>query len=66
MMPQPWLALSPVYYLERQLAAESARQRGWRKVCASSGEPAERLPRGGELVFGPPGAHLVEPCEGAA
>lgn len=63
--PEWWIALTPMYYLERQVAAESERQRGWRKVCASSGGPPERLPPGGELILGPPGAHL-EPCEGAA
>lgn len=50
--------LSPVYHLQLQLAAERRRQAGWRAVCASSGKPAGDLPPGGELVFGPRGAHL--------
>jgi hypothetical protein len=59
MMRRWWIDLSTVYHLELQLAAESARQQGWRKVCASSGDPPERLPPGGELIYGPPGAHHV-------
>ena len=50
--------LSPVYYLQLQLEAEVERQQGWRTVCAGSGGAPERLPRDGELVFGPAGAHL--------
>jgi hypothetical protein len=51
--------------IEQQVAAESERQWGWVKVCAASGAPPERLPRGGELIYGPRGAH-VEGRQGAA
>jgi hypothetical protein len=54
--PQAWRVL-PLLDLDVQLDAERRRQRGWRLVCASSGNPPEALPPGGELVFGPPGAH---------
>jgi hypothetical protein len=50
--------LSPVYHLQRQLAAERRRQAGWRTVCASSGKPEREAAPGGELVHGPRGAHL--------
>jgi hypothetical protein len=52
------LTLTPMYYLERQIAREHARQRGWQSVCAASGKPADQLPPGGAIVYGPPGAHL--------
>jgi hypothetical protein len=50
--------LSPVYHLQLQLRAERRRQAGWRTVCAGTGAPRETMRPGGELVCGPPGAHL--------
>jgi hypothetical protein len=52
-----WRAL-PLLGLAEQIAAERRRQAGWRTVCASTGEPREALPAGGELVHGPQGAHV--------
>jgi hypothetical protein len=44
--------------LAAQVAAERRRQRGWRLVCFGTGRPPSTAPLvGGELVFGPPGAH---------
>lgn len=48
----------PLIDLDVQLVAERRRQRRWRTVCASTGEAPEALKPGGELVFGPPGAHV--------
>lgn len=48
----------PLTLLAWQVAVERQRQSGWRMVCASSGAEPERLPAGGELVYGPPGAHV--------
>lgn len=55
--PAAWGALL-VLDLEVQIAAGRERQRGWLEVCAGTGRPGADLPRGGELVYGPRGAHV--------
>lgn len=62
------LRLAELVGLDEQIARERRRQRGWRLVRAGSGRPpltsatttigmAEATATG-ELVYGPPGAHL--------
>lgn len=55
--PLAWRVL-PLLDLDVQLDDERRRQRGWRTVCATTGEPPEALKPGGELVHGPLGAHV--------
>lgn len=55
----PSARLAALLDLDAQVAAERRRQRGWRTVVATTGKPPEAVPPGGELVHGPPGAHVL-------
>lgn len=44
---------STIAALAWQIAQESARQRGWFRRCAGTGNAPETCPRGGELLYGP-------------
>lgn len=51
--------------LDVQIARERRRQRRWRLVCAGTGRPSSSAPLvGGELVWGPRGAHEGPPLGG--